>query len=168
MQTPDPTPHTWWICIHSYNKQHLSNYRINCSFKNLTLSGQWLACVQTFWSINALFTEKPISNSCRMISAVSFRVTHSFWNSLSNWLWTLSDTHNRTDGFLQMAWLHAGGDQKPFISTKAFFLLCPRPRHAAGGTPHVFKLQLTLPTAMEILSWWHDVNPDLINLPCVV
>lgn len=135
MQTWQKAPqgvnlHLWLL------PKHLSNYRISCSSQNLTLSGHQLACVQTFWSINALFTEKPISNSCRMISAVSFRVTHSFWNTLSNWLWTLSDTHNRTDGFLQMAWLHAEGrDQKPFIATKAFFLLHPRPRRVAGGTP---------------------------------
>ena len=62
--------------------KHLSNYRISCSSQNLTLRGRWLACVETFCSINALFTEKPISNSCRMISAVSSRVAHSFSETL--------------------------------------------------------------------------------------
>lgn len=41
-------------------------------FLSFTHCGQ-LTCVKTF---SVLFTQKPISNSCRMISAVGFRVTH--------------------------------------------------------------------------------------------
>ena len=140
--------------------KHLSNYRISCSSQNLTLSGRWLACVETFCSINALFTEKPISNSCRMISASSSRVTHSFSETLRQTDFEHYLTHT-TEPTASSKWLGsmlrrgmwgAKGDQKPFTATKAFFLYHPRPRRAAGGTPLTFWLQLTLPTGMEILS----------------
>lgn len=76
-----------------------------------------------------------MSNSWNAISAVTFRVTHS----LTSWLWTLSDTNNRADGFFQMAWLHdeggGGGSWSPFFPpTKAFFLLHQKLHWAAGGT----------------------------------
>lgn len=105
------------ICIHNF--LHLSNYRMSCSFQRLTLSGHRLACVQTFWSIKALFTEKPISNSCRMISAVSFRVTHSFWSTQTDFERNLTHTTKPT---ASSKWLESILGRGGFIATKAFFL----------------------------------------------
>lgn len=110
----------------------VSNYGKTRSSQSLTLSGCWFACVQTFCSLKALFTEKPISNSCRVISAQSIGVggwgaLHTaFCNTLSNWLWTRSDINNRTDGFLQngsgpfSTWGDGPGGGGVYLQQKSF------------------------------------------------
>lgn len=114
--------------------KYLSNYRKSCSFKSFRVIEHWLAFVSDILVYKCLIYQK--SNKQQLQSDLSCVFQgYTVFLKHSNWLWTLSDTHSRTDSFLQMAWLHAGGDQKPFTPTKAFFLLHPRPRHAAGGTP---------------------------------
>lgn len=119
----------------------VSNCGMTRSSQSLTLSGCRFACVQTFCSLKALFTEKPISNSCRVISAQSFGagglaegggLHTAFCNTLSNWLWTRSDINNRTDGFLQngsgpfSTWGGRTGGRGRLLATKEFFLWRPR------------------------------------------
>lgn len=101
--------------------KHLSNYRMSCSSQNLTLSGHWLACVQTFWSINALFTEKPISNSCRMISAVRFFLKQSVKLTL-NTIWHTQQNRRLPPNGLAPCW--AG--PKAFYSNKSLFLVASK------------------------------------------
>lgn len=115
-----------------------SNYGLTRSFQSLTVSGCWFACVQTFCSLKALFTEKPISNSCRVISAQSFGAgglggfTHWFLQHsvklTLNTIW-----HKQQNRQLPPKWLgsilHVGGwagGRGRLLATKEFFLLRPR------------------------------------------
>lgn len=109
-----------------------------CSSQSLTLSGCWFACLQTFCSLKALFTEKPISNSCGVISAQSFGAgglgafTHCFLQHsvklTLNTIW-----HKQQNWRLPPKWLgsilHVGGrtgGKGRLLATKEFFLLRPR------------------------------------------
>lgn len=121
--------------------KHLSNYRISCSSQNLTLSGRWL-CVcwdvllykcLIYWKANKQQLQNDLSSEFQ-------GYTLFFWNTPSNWLWTLSDTHNRTDGFLQMARLHA----------EAGYVGCEGGPKALYGNKSLFLVSSKTPTC----GWW--------------
>lgn len=141
--------------------QHLSNYSISCRPQKPHTKRTLARVCSDFLLYKCLIYWKANKQQLQ--------------NDLSSGFQGLSETVCQTDfeHFLthtaeptaSSKWLGSmlGRTKKPFILTKAFFLLHPRPRCAAGGTPHVFRLQLTLPTAMETLSWHNDVNAELIN-----
>lgn len=140
----------------------MSNYKLSHSSKGLTLNGHCVACVLMFWSINALFTEKPIRNSCRMISAVSFRVTHFFLKHAVkitlNAIWHTQQNQWFPPNSLAPCW----GEPKALYSNKSRFLVASKTLTYGWWDSTMFRLQLTLPTAMEILSWlkqWRKCRP---------
>lgn len=142
---------TLQICTRSY---FLHIWLITTAFtsKKPTRTAACLRVFRYFWPINALFTQKPISNSCRMISAACLRVALSFYNTPSNWLWTLSEYTQQNirlpPNGLDPCW----GGPKALYSNKSLFLVASKTPTWGWWDSAALRLQLTLPAAMETLS----------------
>lgn len=141
----------------------------------ICLIPEWFSKLHTPWTVARVCSDVLVSKSLiysktnkqQLRNDLSSWVSglHTFWNASSNWLWTHADTYSKTDDFLQMAGVHScmcvrrGGGG---YYNKSLFLVASKTVMCNWWDSTLLSLQLTLPTAMEILSLlkqWRKCRP---------